>query len=84
MFHLAYALGALLPNLNRTGNVLILEGTTMAGTETASDFAIDQNRLAPLLQPYMTLKGKPPTLKCSSRQAVLGGREPDSRAESPR
>ena len=42
--HRAYAVIALLPNLNQTGNVLILEGTTMAGLEAAGDFAFDGKR----------------------------------------
>jgi len=52
--HRAYALVALLPNLNGTGKVLIVEGSTMAGTDAASDFAFDGTKLASLLQPYIT------------------------------
>jgi hypothetical protein len=77
--HLAYALVALLPNLNRTGNVLILEGTTMAGTEAASDFAIDENRLAPLLQPYMSSKGALPHFEVLLQTSSIGGGAPESK-----
>ena len=36
-----FALVTFLPNLEHTGNVLILEGTTGAGTEAAGDFVTD-------------------------------------------
>jgi hypothetical protein len=35
---LSYALVALLPNLNRSGNVLIIEGTNMEGTEAGVEY----------------------------------------------
>jgi hypothetical protein len=34
----SYAVVALLPNLNRTGNVLIIEGTNMEGTEAGVEY----------------------------------------------
>ncbi len=37
----SYAVVALLPNLNRTGNVLIIEGTNMEGTEAGVEFLTD-------------------------------------------
>jgi hypothetical protein len=42
-----YAVVALQPNLRRSGNVLILEGTSMAGTEAAADFVFDDALLLP-------------------------------------
>lgn len=45
-----YALIAFLPNLSGHGNVLLLEGITMAGTEAAVDLTMDDQRLLPLLQ----------------------------------
>lgn len=41
---------ALLPNLNGTGKVLIMEGTTLPGTEAISDFAFDDTELLPFLE----------------------------------
>lgn len=45
-----YALIAFLPNLGDHGNVLLLEGITMAGTEGAVDLVMDDKRLLPLLR----------------------------------
>jgi hypothetical protein len=75
----AYALLAFLPNLNRTGNILILEGTTMAGTEAASDFAFDGERLATVLQPYMRHKGELPYFEVLLQTSSIGGGAPESK-----
>ncbi len=45
-----YGLVAYLPNLAGDGNALILEGTSMSGTEGARDFAMDDSQLLPFLQ----------------------------------
>jgi len=45
-----YAVIAFLPNLNANGNVLLLEGITMAGTEAAVDLVMDDQRLLPILR----------------------------------
>jgi len=77
--HRAYALVALLPNLNRTGNVLIVEGSTMAGTEAASDFAFDGKRLGTLLQPYTRRKGEPPYFEVLLQTTSIDGGAPESK-----
>jgi hypothetical protein len=48
--HRVYAVVAFLPNLGGNGNTLILEGTSMAGTESAWDFVSDDSQLLPFLQ----------------------------------
>ncbi len=50
-----YAVAAFLPNLNGAGNVLILEGTSQAGTEAAAEFVFDTQRLTAFLN---KIKGK--------------------------
>jgi len=47
--HKVYGLIALRPNLQGSGQILILEGTSMAGTESAADFVFDDTRLLPFL-----------------------------------
>jgi hypothetical protein len=47
--HRVYAVVAYLPNLSGQGNALILEGTSMAGTESAWDFVADESQLLPFL-----------------------------------
>jgi hypothetical protein len=44
-----YAVAAFLPNLNGLGNVLLLEGTSQAGTEAAAQFVFDTSRLSAFL-----------------------------------
>ena len=44
-----YGVAALRPNLSASGPVLILEGTSMAGTEAAADFMFDDSILLPFL-----------------------------------
>lgn len=58
--HRIYAVVAYLPNLGGNGNVLILEGTTMAGTECAWDFVSDDSKLQPFLQKIQRPDGKVP------------------------
>lgn len=76
--HPAYGLIALVPNLDRTGNVLILEGATMPGTEAASDFAFDGKRLMALLHPYIK-KGSLPHFEILLQTTVVGGSAPESK-----
>jgi hypothetical protein len=44
-----FAVIAYLPNLAGDGNALIIEGTTVAGTEAATDFISDDTRLLPFM-----------------------------------
>lgn len=46
----AFALVAYLPNFDGEGNVLIVEGSSMAGTECAWDFVNDKVRFLPFLK----------------------------------
>jgi hypothetical protein len=55
-----YAVVAYLPNLTGTGNVLILEGITMAGTECAWDFVSDQGKLKSFLDTIRRPDGRIP------------------------
>lgn len=47
--HHVYGVIAFLPNLSGEGSVLLLEGTSMAGTECAWDFVADDSSLLPFL-----------------------------------
>jgi hypothetical protein len=58
--HRVYAVVAYLPNLTGTGNVLILEGITMAGTECAWDFVADQGKLNSFLRTIRRSDGRIP------------------------
>jgi hypothetical protein len=58
--HRVYAVVAFLPNLGGNGNVLILEGTSMAGTESAWDFVSDDSQLLPFLKHIQRANGTIP------------------------
>jgi hypothetical protein len=58
--HRVYGVVAFLPNLGGNGNVLILEGTSMAGTESAWDFASDDSQLLPFLKRIERADGATP------------------------
>jgi hypothetical protein len=47
--HRVYGVVALQPSIEGSGYVLLLEGTSMAGTESAADFVFDDSRLLPFL-----------------------------------
>ncbi|MEA2541297.1 MAG: hypothetical protein QOH35_2663 [Acidobacteriaceae bacterium] len=58
--HRVYAVVAFLPNLGGNGNALILEGTSMAGTESAWDFVSDDSQLLPFLKRIQLANGSVP------------------------
>ena len=55
-----YGLVAYVPNLAGDGNALILEGTSMSGTEGARDFAMDDSSLLPFLKRIQRKDGSIP------------------------
>lgn len=55
-----YGLVAYVPNLAGDGNVLILEGTSMSGTEGARDFVMDDSQLLPFLKKIQRADGSTP------------------------
>lgn len=58
-----YGVIALMPNLSGNGNVLIVEGTSMAGVEAAWDFASDDEVLLPLLHRMQKPDGSIPSFE---------------------
>jgi hypothetical protein len=58
--HRVYGLIALQPNIEGSGYVLLLEGTSMAGTESAADFVFDDSRLLPFLAKIRQKNGSLP------------------------
>jgi len=55
-----FAVVAFLPNLSNSGNVLLLEGLNMTGTESALDFVLEKDRIEPLLQKIVKPDGTLP------------------------
>jgi hypothetical protein len=58
--HKIYGMIALQPNLEGSGQILILQGTSMAGTESAADFVFDDARLVPFLDRIKSKDGSVP------------------------
>ena len=58
--HRVYGLIALRPNIEGSGDVLMLEGTSMAGTESAADFVFDDSRMLPFLSKVRQNNGSLP------------------------
>lgn len=76
---LVYASIALLPNLSGTGNVLILQGTTMAGTEAAVDFAFQKAALERSLGRAPGSSGPLPFFELFLQSATLANNAQESR-----
>jgi hypothetical protein len=57
--HVAYGVVSYLPNLSGDGRALLLQGTTMAGTEAAMDFVLDPRRFDSFLRPHMRGRSVP-------------------------
>ena len=58
--HQVYAVAALRPSLSASGYVLILEGTSAAGTEAAADFMFNDTNLLPFLNKIRNPNGSLP------------------------
>lgn len=56
--HRTYAVVALVPNLNDTGWVLIVEGLTMAGTQAAADILFNRDAMRPILEKATSANGQ--------------------------
>jgi hypothetical protein len=56
--HRTYAVDALVPNLNNTGWILIVEGLTMAGTQAATDTLFNREEMRPVLEKAIAANGK--------------------------
>jgi len=68
-----YGLVALQPNLGGSGQVLILEGTSMAGTESAADFVFDDARLLPFLNKIRRPDGSLPYFELLLQSSNMNG-----------
>lgn len=71
--HHVYAVVAYVANLSGNGNVLILEGTSMAGTECAWDFVSDTSQLLPFLQRIRRPDGTIPHFEVVLGSNNMGG-----------
>ena len=82
--HSAYALIALRPNLSGNGNVLIVEGTGIAGTEAASDFLSSEDQMERVLAPALEKYGHIPPFEILLETTNLNGGAPQSKVAAVR
>jgi hypothetical protein len=68
-----YGVAALRPGLSASGQVLILEGTSMAGTEAAADFIFDDAALLPFLTKIRNPDGSLPYFEVLLQSDYMGG-----------
>ncbi|HEY1744419.1 MAG TPA: hypothetical protein VGG18_14720 [Granulicella sp.] len=74
-----YGVLAFLPNLSGNGNVLIVEGTSVAGTEAISDFLFMDSDLEPLLRKITGKDGSIPRFEIMVELKSLNGSASRSR-----
>jgi hypothetical protein len=68
-----YGVVAYRPSLSGSGKVLIVEGQSMAGTETASDFVFDDGYLLPFLRSIRRPDGTIPYFELLLRSKSISG-----------
>jgi hypothetical protein len=68
-----YGVAALQPGLSESSRVLILEGTSMAGTEAAADFMFDDAALLPFLAKIRNPDGSLPYFEVLLQSDYLSG-----------
>lgn len=68
-----YGVMAFLPNLSGTGNVLMIEGTSVAGTEAISDFLFEDSTLEPFLRKILKKDGSLPHFEILVQSNSLNG-----------
>jgi hypothetical protein len=68
-----YGVVAYRPSLNGAGKVLILEGQSMAGTESAADFVFHDGYLIPFLRSIQRKDGSIPYFELLIRSASMSG-----------
>jgi hypothetical protein len=71
--HKIFGVVALRPNLRGSGKVLILEGTSMAGTEAAADFVFDNTLLLPFLSKIQNHDGSIPYFEVLLQSSNMNG-----------
>jgi hypothetical protein len=68
-----YAVIAFLPNLSGKGNVLLLEGISMTGTEAAVDMVMNDERILPVLRKIRRPDGSLPHFEMLVESDDLSG-----------
>jgi hypothetical protein len=68
-----YGVAAFRPDLSGSGRVLILEGTSMTGTQAAVDFVLDDGLLFPFLNKIRKVDGSLPYFEVLLQSSNMNG-----------
>ena len=83
--HLAYALLAFVPNLDNSGHILIVEGTSIAGTEAATEFLTHTpSQIERVLAPWYQEYGRIPYFEILLETTNINGNSSQSRVVATR
>ena len=77
--HKAYAVVALTQNLGGNGMVLVVAGTSIAGTEAASEFVTDAQQINSVLGPLLRQYGKIPSFEILLETTDFNGTAPQAK-----
>lgn len=77
--HLTYAVIALVPNLNDSGWVLIVEGLTMAGTQAAGDVLFNREAMQPFLDKAVSANGSLKPFELLIETSSFGSNAPQAK-----
>ena len=80
----SYGLISYLPNIAGTGRVLILQGTTQAGTEAAVELVLNPKKLDAILLPHVNGRKEVPSFEILIRTENLNDSSPSSEVVATR
>ena len=82
--HRTYAVLAFVPSLDRSGNVVLVEGLTMAGTQAAADLLLNQPVLNPILRKAQRKDGSIRSFELLLETTGIGSNAPGARVIAER
>lgn len=82
--HQTYAVIAFLPNLNRSGHVLLIQGLDMAATQAATEFLFRSDDLNPILEKASQPDGSLAPFEVLLQTTSIGSNAPNGRVVASR
>jgi len=79
-----YAVLAFIPSLDKAGNVLLLEGLNMAGTQGAADFLLNPRAIQPILRKALRKDGTICPFELLLETSSIGAIAPEARVVAER
>ena len=82
--HRTYAVLAFIPSLDGTGNVIVVEGLNMAGTQAAGDFLLNDRTIIPILQKAKRADGTIKPFELLLETSSVGANAPEAKVIAER